>query len=351
MIRVTLFGRFTAGSEQCQVHLRDGSKAQELFAYVLLGGRRSHTREALANLLWSDCSTETSRAYLRKALWQLRSALEQCEPFSPAFLKLDSEWIQIRPDSPLWVDVLLFERAYCDSCNLDAESLGEQVVDAMQEAVELYGDGLLPNRYESWCVAERERYRTMYLWMRGKLMDYWVGRRQYENAIEQGKQILHCDSSHERTHQRIMWLYHVKQDRTRALGQYEACKEALAAELGVEPSRQTTDLYRAVRDNAAPVLPFHGLYAPNERSLEPPAISSFRGQIRELSSNLTELQRSVEALLTEVESYSNGTVRDPLAPDRAAVSKAGTSGDTSAQRMGTSPALGSTKQVIRSKHA
>ena len=105
MIRVTLFGRFTAGSDNRQMPLRDGCKAQELFAFLLLAPKHAHTREAIADVLWSDCTTEVSKAYLRKALWQLKTALEKCEPNAPPFLRLDSEWIQVHPEHSLWCDV------------------------------------------------------------------------------------------------------------------------------------------------------------------------------------------------------------------------------------------------------
>ncbi len=60
----------------------------------------------------------------------------------------------------------------------------------------------------------------------------------------------------------MLMLAHSGQ-RTSALAQYEACRQALADELGIEPDPETTGLYEQIRDGdiTAPVVapaPFRG---------------------------------------------------------------------------------------------
>src|SRR4051794_36984630 len=76
-LRVDLLGRLqivrTAGSGEQSVSLGPPTRrAQELFCYLLLGGRRPHHREILAQQLWgadgADCPSR-GRKYLRQTLW------------------------------------------------------------------------------------------------------------------------------------------------------------------------------------------------------------------------------------------------------------------------------------------
>jgi DNA-binding SARP family transcriptional activator len=124
--------------------------------------------------------------------------------------------------------------------------------------VQLYRGDLLEGSYQEWCLQERGRLQTCYLAMLTKLTRYCHERGEYPRGIEYGQRILRLDPAHERSHQQLMTLYFQSGDRTAALRQYERCKAALHDELGVEPSRQTRELYQRMRSDPAdaPPLPF-----------------------------------------------------------------------------------------------
>src|SRR3972149_11519281 len=103
MLSVHLFGRFDASRDGSLVAGLDARKAQELFAYLLLGRDYGHPRETLAGVLWADLSAEQSKSYLRKALWQVQSALS--EPRSPSgkLLQAQGDAIRLDPAQDLWL--------------------------------------------------------------------------------------------------------------------------------------------------------------------------------------------------------------------------------------------------------
>ena len=74
-LTISLFGKFSVQFGNRTIDDLEKCKVQELFSYLLLHRDRPHPRENLANLLWSDVSTAQSKSYLRKALWQLQTAL------------------------------------------------------------------------------------------------------------------------------------------------------------------------------------------------------------------------------------------------------------------------------------
>jgi DNA-binding SARP family transcriptional activator len=94
---------------------------------------------------------------------------------------------------------------------------------------------------------ERERLRTIYLIMLGKLMAYCEEYQEYESGLTYGHHILCCEPAHERTHRKMMRLYYLSGDRTAALRQYQRCVTTLRRELDVAPTHSTTKLYDQIK--------------------------------------------------------------------------------------------------------
>lgn len=251
--QIFLFGRFCLECEGQKLLNFESQKIQELFCYLLMYRSRPHPREKLASLLWCDCSTTQSKRYLRQALWQLQTCLEQHIPQQHSLLLTEPDWLQIAPEYPLWLDVAQFEAAYTETQGQTGNNLSDAQVCHLSQAVQLYKGDLLENWYQDWCLFERERLQNMYLIMLDKLMSYCEVHRHYEEGIIYGQQILHCDYARESTHRRLMRLHYLSGDRTGALRQYEHCVVALDKELNIKPSARTLALQECIlSDNLNP---------------------------------------------------------------------------------------------------
>lgn len=248
LVHIYLFGRFQVRKGQQILDGFDGRKTQELFCYLLLYRDRPHPREALADLLWSDGQADRPNRSLRKALWQLRSALD-CEPelLSSRVLLVEPDWIQLDPQADLWLDVAMFEEAFNCVRGLKGRELDLQSVQTLKMAVELYQGGLQESWYQDWYLYQRERYQHMYLVMLDKLMEYCEVNGRFESGITYGSMILSCEPARERTHRRLMRLHYAAGDRTAALREYERCVAALEEELGVGPAKRTVALYQQIQ--------------------------------------------------------------------------------------------------------
>jgi DNA-binding SARP family transcriptional activator len=244
MLSITLLGRFSAGFGDRSIPLHDGSKAQELFVYLLLKRQQAHTREELACVLWEDSSPARSKAYLRKALWQLHTALKlSAAPGTTApILEVDGEWLRLHPDAAIWLDVAVLENAYAISRGLRGASLEPSSAAELSTAAALYTGDLLPNRYQTWCLEERERLKHLYLCMLEKLLEFSETQGEYETGLAYGYSILAYDSTREHIHRQIMRLHCLRGDRASAVRQYGECVEVLARELGIPPMRETREL-------------------------------------------------------------------------------------------------------------
>jgi len=253
-LQVRLFGRVCIQSEDDTPLTIESKKALGLLCYLLLYRQRPHTRDMLAEMNWGENSSAHPKKYLRQAIWQIQSTLDSSpEADCPALLVTESDWVQLNPAAPLWLDVAEFEQVCTQTLKKPAVELGTKDFLCMRQAVDLYQGDLLEGWYEDWCLYERERLQNMCLSLLDKLMEYCELHNQYEDALGYGNRILRLDVAHERTHRRMVRIYYKSGERTAALRQYERCVAALNDELGVEPSRKTVELYEQICNDQQPV--------------------------------------------------------------------------------------------------
>jgi DNA-binding SARP family transcriptional activator len=253
-LQVRLFGRVRIQSDDDTQLVIESKKALGLFCYLLLYRQRPHTRDMLAEMNWGENSSAHPKKYLRQAIWQIQSNLDaspesQCQ----ALLIAEPDWVQLNPTAPLWLDVAEFEKACAETHKKSVSELSYEDFLCMRQAVDLYQGDLLEGWYEDWCLYERERLQNMCLSLLDKLMEYCEYHNQYEDALAYGNRILRLDVAHERTHRRMVRILYKSGERTAALRQYERCVVALNDELGVEPARETVELYELICNDQEPV--------------------------------------------------------------------------------------------------
>ncbi|MCB0088113.1 MAG: hypothetical protein KDE54_09395 [Caldilineaceae bacterium] len=309
ILHVKLFGLLAIeGNAQSPIEL--SSKAQELFAYLLIFRDRGHTREALADLLWPEASNALAQKYLRQTLWQLQSALEAVPASSqstPPQILLCPGWIRLNPQASLWADLIIFEDAFKSINNVPAHEWTPEMASQVEEALLLYQGDLLETWYQDWCLYERERFQLTYLAMLDKLMSYCEAQQHYERGIAYGRLILRYDRARESTYRQLMRLYYLSGDRTTALHEYERCVAALQTELEIEPTEKTVALYEQIR--ADKLEPF-GLPLLNTQLHRMPSLAPEKLELHERLHHLNQLfvtfQRQVHQELYQILTALNG---------------------------------------------
>jgi DNA-binding SARP family transcriptional activator len=297
-IRVTLFGKLCIQLGGADLPGLEARKVQELFCYLLLNRNASHHRERLATLFWENQTTTNSRKYLRQALWQLQSALDEPGGQREPVLLVDDEWIQVNPAAALWIDVAVLEDAFRAVQSLSAAQLSEAQALRLEEAVRLYRGDLLDGWYGDWCIFERERLQSMYLGALDKLAGSCDARQDYGRGVTYCAAILRCDRARERTYRQLMRMHYLAGDRTAALRAYESCMAALQEELGVEPARSTLALYADIcADRLTIEQP--PMEAVTTQIVAPPAVA--QPGLYDLFQTLVYLQAGVKILSVQVE--------------------------------------------------
>ena len=146
-------------------------------------------------------------------------------------------------------------------------------------------------------------FRSNYLIMLDKLMNYCEAHRKYETGLSYGLRVSRYDRARESTHRRLMRLLYLAGDRTAALRQYEHCVTALEEELGVKPSRQTTTLYEQMRLDEFQVA---AQSAEGARVADPRVIPRVIDHLKQLRQALKEIHGQVQQDIKAVEAALDG---------------------------------------------
>ena len=220
------------------------AKAQALLYYLAMTGR-THTRAALAGLLWGERSEVEARSNLRKAIQQLRRHFV-------AYVAIDYHTAGMRSPDVYWVDAVEFAGATAEP--------GAGGTEQLQAALELYRADFLEGFYvrdapafETWMRGERERLHESMLQCLSLVAGRYAAAGELSRAIACMRRLLELEPWREEAHRQLMmWLAQSGQ-RNAALLQYEVCCRALAEELGVEPEEATRELHaRLLRTDASP---------------------------------------------------------------------------------------------------
>jgi DNA-binding SARP family transcriptional activator len=147
-LHVALFGKISV--QQDGQPITDlSAKALELLCYLLLYHSQSHTRDALAELLWPDAASERSQKYLRQTLWHLQTRLDSQPNHAQAetLFVLHPGWVCLNPKANWSADVDIFEQAYTLCRDVADHELSERDAQRLEEAVQLYQGDFMANWY------------------------------------------------------------------------------------------------------------------------------------------------------------------------------------------------------------
>jgi predicted ATPase/DNA-binding SARP family transcriptional activator/tetratricopeptide (TPR) repeat protein len=220
-------------------------KAIALLIYLACT-RRAHSRELLADLLWDATSTAQSLSNLRTVLARLRRHLGY-------YLLVTPETIALAPGAPLALDVRTLEEQIAAL----PRHLSPAAALQMEQALASYqGDFLAgfhlegATGFEDWALVERERFRFSVLEALRQLADHCVHTGNVAAGLRVTARLLALDPLDEAAHAQRLRLLAASGQRAAALVHYDACRQLLLDELGVEPDDALQALYAQIRDGA-----------------------------------------------------------------------------------------------------
>ncbi len=254
-LTVSLLGPFQVLLDGQPVTHFPTDKERALLAYLAAEADRPHRREALAALLWGGLPEESALSNLRRSLHRLRRTLGD-EDESEAFLTVASRTVQFNLGSDHDLDAEVFldhwqrlqahrhRRAEtCDTCRDWREAAA-----AHYRGDFLQGFALSDSvEFDEWLAVKREQFRLRVLDLFEQLADSYARRDDHDHVRQYAQRQIELEPWREPAHRQLMTALARSGQRAGALAQYEACRRALAAELGIEPEEATTALYAQIK--------------------------------------------------------------------------------------------------------
>lgn len=235
-LQITLLNGFHVATPSGQTIVVAAKKTRALLAYLALPAGRSHTRDELADLLWSDRGDKQARASLRQAIGDLRKCFETLETCPLVFehdkVALDPALVEV--DAGMLV--ALAASGKLDDLRHAAATYGGDLFHGFDVSDESYAD---------WLRAEREHLRGIAMLVLKRLAEREAG----AAAIAAGRRLLELDPLSEDAHRMLMRRYAEAGEIGAALKQYETCRNTLQRELSAKPSPETETLHRTIRDH------------------------------------------------------------------------------------------------------
>lgn len=249
-LRIVLFGGFQLHHPAAPAEVKITATLQSLLAYLLLYRHRAHPRDVVMELFWGDRDEAHARACLNTSLWRLRQLLEPRGAVEKGSYLLTNHVgdIGFNARGDYWLDVADFETAVAPLLRRPADALSDADAQQLEDGLRLYRGELLEGLYTDWALRERERYREMRLTALYHLLIHYRQRRRHDDALRCGHLLLHDDPLREHVHRDLIQLYADSGRPAQAVQQYQTCRLALRAEMGIEPMPETRALYQQIAE-------------------------------------------------------------------------------------------------------
>jgi DNA-binding SARP family transcriptional activator len=234
---LSVSGRELATDRWCRRH------ALTLLKILVTNRREALHREVLIAHLWPDADERRGRQRLKVTTYFLREQL-RAAGLSGDIVEIAGAVCTLRSQS-IWLDCEAFERFYEEGRRLAQRGRRAESLISFESAARLYrGDYLPEDLYAEWCAEERERLRETYFDVVGHIVDGYLDRGDYEEAVAVCRRALVHEPCREGLHRALMICLARLGQGDRLNAHYEHCRKLLKAALGVEPAPETERLHR-----------------------------------------------------------------------------------------------------------
>jgi DNA-binding SARP family transcriptional activator len=215
------------------------AKPKELLFY--LASNPPKTKEEIGLVFWPEASSEQLRAGLRAALYHLRNALGKRE-----WILYEDGYYRFNREMNYYYDVEHFEQQVQQGHDQVASDFG-QAIDALEQATSLYrGDFVADLADDKWAVIRREELQRAYQEAVISLSELLIEAGDFQRSETHLRTLLDADPLFEQAHRGLMRCYAGLGEQGLVKRQFEEVVELMQAELGVEPSVETQDLYQSL---------------------------------------------------------------------------------------------------------
>ena len=249
-IRIRTFGNFQVFRGESRVPDQDWkARPPKLLLKALIArGGSGVPKDLLIEDLWPEAPPESGDSQFKVALHRLRYALEpsMAKSRGSSYVILKDNLVSLRKDI-CRTDLEEFLSLHKQGKKAEEAGDIDHALLCYRSAIDLYnGDFLAEDLYEAWAELRRYQLRTQYIDLLYRTAASYETQGKSKKASEYYKMIIKTDPVCEAAYQKLMLIYSNGGMRAEALKVYEDCRKTLEREIGVEPGRLTSSIYRRI---------------------------------------------------------------------------------------------------------
>ena len=273
-------------------------RGDAVVAGLELGGRRARVvlaalaltdgpvaADRLSALIWLNAPPPTWPAALRGVVRSLRTALDAVQAGGQRLIATTPSGYCLAPGTS--VDLDLAEAALAEASTLAAQGRHEAAIAAAEPVTGISGDQLLPGEDGSWLAPHRALADALALRALELVAESAGALGDHHRAVAAGRRAVSVNPLNERSHRVLFRALHGAGDRAGVVLAYEACRETLAEQLGVDPALETIDAYLAAIGSATAGGQWQAATAagsgPGQAARVPQPSSAFFGRAAEIA--------------------------------------------------------------------
>ena len=230
-----LFGGFQVAVNDQPVTKFPTDKIRALLVYLLLHADQPLRRDTLIGLFWAEQTEQAARHNLRQSLYRLRRTFDAVEPeVSGRLLTMTRQTITLHGDE-----------VESDVQQL-AQLLKQSDPTALAQGVALYDGEFMAGfsladaaAFDEWLLLQRESWLQKTVQMLQTLMQHHEQRGELAKVASYAARQIELEPLRESAYRHLMLASAQQGQRNKALAYYEACRQLLERELGVEPAKET----------------------------------------------------------------------------------------------------------------
>lgn len=247
-IRIHLAGRVSleANGRFLDPGAFPGQQGRVAFAYLVCARNRPVSRSELTEALWTADVPGSADAALSAVISKLRSMLGRVGLDGAAMLTSGPGCYELRLPSDSWVDLEVASDAIHDAEAALRVNDPEGAYGPSAVAHHIARRPFLPGEDAPWVDAQRLRLRSVLLRALECRAEVYLWNREYALAAEAARELTIVEPLRESGHRLLIRALAAAGNAAEALWAYEQCRRLIADQLGVDPSRQTKDVYEAV---------------------------------------------------------------------------------------------------------
>jgi len=238
-VKIYTLGRFEIVRDDEPLHFsgKEQKKPLELLKALIAFGGVNVPEEQLSDVLWPEADGDLAHKSFETTLGRLRRLLG-----GEAYIRYRARQLTVNP-LYCWVDSL----ALGHLLDKIRESSADQVVPLYEKVVSLYKGPFLPaDAGLQWAMLWRETLKNRLLRVILKAGRHCEQTDEWETALEYYLKGLDTDNLAEEFYRRLMVCHLNLGNNVGVVKTYNRCCQLLRAELGIEPSAETTAVFSSI---------------------------------------------------------------------------------------------------------